>query len=51
VKIAWLSRKNMLKAYGLIVIYVTKGSDARYLLIEGFFYAGGELGYIGIFKC
>ncbi|KAJ6436683.1 reverse transcriptase [Purpureocillium lavendulum] len=39
-KIAWLSKRDIPKAYGSIVVYVTKGSDAKRLLSEGFFYAG-----------
>jgi hypothetical protein len=31
-KISWLSRKNTGKAYGSMVIYVTKGSEAARLL-------------------
>ncbi|EAQ83089.1 hypothetical protein CHGG_10907 [Chaetomium globosum CBS 148.51] len=31
-KIAWLSRKDTSKAYGSMVVYVTKGSEARRLL-------------------
>jgi hypothetical protein len=32
VKIAWLSKKYNAKAYGSIVVYVTRGSDERWLL-------------------
>jgi hypothetical protein len=49
-KIAWLSRKDTAKAYGSMVVYVTKGSDARRLLSEGFFHAGGESGYTRVFE-
>jgi hypothetical protein len=49
-KIAWLSRKDTAKAYGSMVVYVTKGSDARRLLNEGFFHAGGESGYTRVFE-
>ena len=31
-KIAWLSRKDIGKAYGSMVVYVTKGSEAKRLL-------------------
>jgi preprotein translocase subunit SecE len=27
-KITWLSRKESMKAYGLIVVYITKGTNA-----------------------
>jgi hypothetical protein len=49
-KIAWLSRKENAKAYGSIVIYLTKGSDARRLLAEGFFHTGGESGVTSTFE-
>jgi len=49
-KIAWLSRKDMPKPYGSMVVYLTKGADARRLLSEGFFHAGGESGYTGVFE-
>jgi hypothetical protein len=49
-KMAWLSRRDTAKAYGSMVVYVTKASDARRLLNEGFFYAGGESGYTRIFE-
>jgi hypothetical protein len=49
-KIAWLSRKENAKAYGLMVVYLTKGSDARRLLAEGFFHAGGESGVTSTFE-
>ncbi|KAK4118287.1 hypothetical protein N657DRAFT_583874 [Parathielavia appendiculata] len=51
-KMAWLSRKDAAKAYGSMVVYVTKAGDARRLLLlnDGFFYAGGESGYTGIFE-
>ena len=43
-KVAWLSRRDHPKAYGSMVVYLTKVSDARRVLHEGFFYAGGESG-------
>ena len=49
-KLAWLSRKDAAKAYGSMVVYVTKLGDARRLLNDSFFYAGGESGYTGIFE-
>ncbi|KAF4176666.1 hypothetical protein CNMCM8694_005650 [Aspergillus lentulus] len=49
-KIAWLSRKGNAKAYGSMVIYLTKGSDARRLLADGFFHAGGESGVTSTFE-
>jgi regulator of replication initiation timing len=49
-KMAWLSKKNVAKAYGSMVVYLTKGSDARRLLREGFFHVAGESGYTSIFE-
>ena len=49
-KLAWLSKKDNLKAYSSIVIYVTKGSDARRLLQDQFFHVAGESGWTSVFK-
>jgi hypothetical protein len=49
-KMAWLSKKNVPKAYGSMVVYVTKDSDARRILREGFFHVAGESGYAGVFE-
>jgi hypothetical protein len=49
-KIAWLSRKENAKAYGSMVVYLTKGTDARRLLADGFFHAGGESGVTSAFE-
>lgn len=49
-KIAWLSRKESTKAYGSMVVYLTKGTDARRLLADGFFHAGGESGVTSAFE-
>ncbi|KAJ6114125.1 hypothetical protein N7512_007570 [Penicillium capsulatum] len=49
-KIAWLSRKENAKAYGSMVVYLTKSTDARRLLADGFFHAGGESGVTSIFE-
>ncbi|KAK1506604.1 hypothetical protein CABS01_16887 [Colletotrichum abscissum] len=43
-RISWLSKKDMPKAYGSMVVFVTKASDARRLISEGFFHVGGESG-------
>ncbi|KAK1509295.1 hypothetical protein CABS01_16854 [Colletotrichum abscissum] len=43
-KISWLSKKDMPKAYGSMVVFVTKASDAHRLISEGFFHVGGESG-------
>ena len=49
-KIGWLSKKNIAKAYGSMVVYLTKGSDASRVLREGFFHVAEESGYAGIFE-
>ena len=49
-KIVWLSNREVAKAYGSMLVYLNKGSDARRLLQEGFFHAGGESGYTKPFE-
>lgn len=49
-KLAWLSKKENPKAYGSMVIYVTKGSDAKRLLQEQFFHVAGESGWTSLFE-
>jgi hypothetical protein len=49
-KIIWLSRKENVKAYRLMIIYLTKGSDAQRLLAKGFFHTGGESSVTSTFK-
>jgi hypothetical protein len=49
-KINWLSNKECPKAYGSIFVYLTKGSDARRLLADGYFHAGGESGTTSVFE-
>jgi hypothetical protein len=41
-KVACLSNRYAAKAYGSMVVYLTKGADAQRFLNEGFFYAGGD---------
>ncbi|OJZ79973.1 hypothetical protein ASPFODRAFT_54205 [Aspergillus luchuensis CBS 106.47] len=50
VTIALLSRKENAKAYGSMAVYLAKGSDARRLLADGFFHAGGESGVTSTFE-
>jgi hypothetical protein len=45
-KITWLSNKDNGKAYGSMVIHVTKGSEATALLNKQFFDAAGESAYV-----
>ncbi|PNH41450.1 hypothetical protein VD0004_g5660 [Verticillium dahliae] len=40
-KVGWLSNRDVPKAYGSMVIYLTKKADAERLLAEGYAYAGG----------
>lgn len=49
-KIGWLSKKDVAKAYGSMVVYLTKGNDATRLLREGFFHVAGESGYATVFE-
>jgi hypothetical protein len=49
-KIAWLSNKEVPKAYGSMAVYLTKAADTQRLLAEGFFYARGESGCTGVFE-
>ncbi len=48
-KIAWLSRKDIGKAYGSMVVYVTKSSEAKRLLEGQYFHLAGESAYTTIF--
>lgn len=50
IKIVWLSKRDILKVYSLIVIYLTKGSDLKRLLLKSFFYTRGESKYTRVFK-
>lgn len=49
-KISWLSNKETAKAYGSMVVYVTKGSDATRLLQEQYFNVEGESAFTRIFE-
>ncbi|KDN69578.1 hypothetical protein CSUB01_12592, partial [Colletotrichum sublineola] len=49
-KIVWLSDQENPKAYGSMAVYLTKARDARRLISEGYFHAGGESGTTGVFK-
>ena len=49
-KVAWLSNREVPKAYGSMVVYLSQSSDARRFLNEGFFSAGGESGYTKAFE-
>ena len=49
-KIGWLSDREAPKAYGSMVVYLNKRSEAHRFLNEGFFYAGGESGSTKAFE-
>jgi hypothetical protein len=49
-KIGWLSRKDTGKAYGSMVVYVTKGSEAARLLQDQYFHVAGESAYARVFE-
>lgn len=49
-KMAWLSNKNTTKAYGSMVIYVTKDSDAIQLLQGQYFNVEGESAFTRVFE-
>lgn len=48
-KISWLSKKDTSKAYGSMVVYVTKRAEAEKLLNEQDFHVAGESAYTRIF--
>jgi hypothetical protein len=50
-KMNWLSNKENPKTYGSMVVYLTKGSDARRLLADRYFHVGGESGTTSVFEC
>jgi DNA gyrase/topoisomerase IV subunit A len=41
-KLAWLSKRDNFKAYGSMLVYLTRNSDVQRLLQEEFFHIGGE---------
>ena len=49
-KVAWLSNKNLAKAYGSMVVYLTSSSDATRLLQGQYFHVGGESAYTNVFE-
>ncbi|EGU87747.1 hypothetical protein FOXB_01736, partial [Fusarium oxysporum f. sp. conglutinans Fo5176] len=49
-KIAWLSKRDVPKAYDSMVVYLKKRSEARRFINEGFFVAGGESGTTKAFE-
>jgi hypothetical protein len=49
-KISWLSRKDLPKAYGSMVVYVTKRADAARLLEGQYFNVDGESTFTRVFE-
>jgi hypothetical protein len=49
-KVSWISRKDLPKAYGSMVVYVTKRSDAARLLEGQYFNVDGESAFTRIFE-
>ena len=49
-KLSWLSSRHVRKAYGSMVIFFTKGSEAARFLRDGFFTVGGESAYVRVFE-
>jgi hypothetical protein len=49
-KVSWLSRKDSLKAYASMVVYVTKRADAARLLEGLYFNVYGESAYTRVFE-
>ncbi|EWZ77551.1 hypothetical protein FOXG_17275 [Fusarium oxysporum f. sp. lycopersici 4287] len=49
-KMNWLSDKGNGKAYGSMVVYVTKENDARRLLEDKYFHLGGESARTSVFE-
>jgi hypothetical protein len=49
-KMTWLSSKEAAKPYGSMVVYLTKGTNARRLLADGYFHVRGESGTTSVFE-
>lgn len=49
-KVSWLSRKDLPKAYGSMVVYVTKRADAVRLLEGQYFVVDGESAFTRVFE-
>lgn len=49
-KVAWISRRDSGKAYGSMVVYLERNSEANKLLQEGYFHVNGESGFTSIFE-
>ena len=49
-KVSWLSSRHAGKAYGSMVVFFTKGSEAERFLREGFIIVGGESASVRVFE-
>lgn len=49
-KMTWLSRRDLLKAYSSMVMYVTKRADAARLLEVQYFIVDGESALARVFE-
>jgi hypothetical protein len=49
-KVAWISKRDNGKAYGSMIVYLHRGSDANRLLQEGYFHINGESGFTNVFE-
>ena len=49
-KVALLSKKDTMQAYGSMVVYVTKGSDAVQLLQCHYFHIAGDSAYTSVYE-
>ena len=49
-KVSWLSSRHVRKAYGSMVIFIKKRSEAERLLDEGFITVSRELASVRVFK-
>jgi hypothetical protein len=49
-KLAWLSNKDNGKAYGSMVVYLTRNTDVSLLLQEQYFHVAGESAYTKAFE-
>ncbi|KAI3293676.1 hypothetical protein DTO002I6_4622 [Penicillium roqueforti] len=49
-RITWLSSKEAAKLYRSMVVYLTKGSNARRLLADRYFHVRGESGTTSVFE-
>jgi hypothetical protein len=49
-KMIWLSSKEAAKPYRSMVVYLTKGTNARRLLADGYFHVRGESRTTSVFE-